>query len=78
VDIPEVFGECVRESRFLKENFTAFERLLLRMLDVDLESSMDFLTYILFAPSYLKKLLALGFEDGKKNHDKLIEFFEGD
>ncbi|MBX7149938.1 patatin-like phospholipase family protein [bacterium] len=75
-DIRKVFFECVEQKNFLRQNTSYFERFLLKALDVDLMSGLDFLTFILFIPAYLKKLLELGFEDARANHNKLVSFFE--
>ena len=75
-DIRKIFRECVDDPKFLKRNLTPFERTLMKVLDVDIRHGEDFLSFILFVPSYLKRMLELGFEDARRNHDKLVEFFE--
>lgn len=75
VDPEQIFSHCIARSDFLKKGLTSFERTLLKILDVDLESGGDFLSFILFYPEYLKELFALGFEDAKRRHDDLLEFF---
>lgn len=75
VDIRKVFRECVDQADFMKRNLTYFERFLLRVLDVDLKQGLDFLTFILFVPSYMQRLLELGYEDAKAQHDQLVQFF---
>lgn len=75
-DIRKIFAECVVDPKFLKRNLTAFERTLLKVLDVDIRYGNDFLSFILFVPAYLKKMIELGFEDAKAHHDELIAFFE--
>ena len=73
-DIGEIFSHCYRHGR--KEHLTAFEKFLVRFLDIDPTAGIDFLSYISFMPQYLKKLLELGFEDGKRHHNDLKEFLE--
>lgn len=73
-DIGEIFRQCYSHSR--KEHLTAFEKFLVRFLDIDPTAGIDFLSYISFMPQYLKKLLELGFEDGKRHHNDLKEFLE--
>ncbi|MBI2340244.1 MAG: patatin-like phospholipase family protein [Deltaproteobacteria bacterium] len=75
-DIRTIFRECVDDPKFLKKNLTTFERTLMKVLDVDIRHGEDFLSFILFIPFYMKRLLELGFEDARKNHDRLVEFFE--
>ena len=42
---------------------------------VEAEGDNDFMSYLLFEPEYLKVLVQLGFEDAKKEHDHLTNFF---
>lgn len=76
VDIRKIFSECVEGLAPMKKMMTSFEKALLKVLDVDLSHGQDFLSFILFAPTYMKKLVELGFEDAKSRHDDLISFFE--
>lgn len=73
-DVRDIFMECVEGQNFFSKRLTTFERFLLKILDVDLKSGKDFLSYITFNPMYLQKLLELGFEDAKAKHDELVEF----
>ncbi len=72
VDIGEIFKECFRQRN--KDEQTFFEKFLLRTMDVDPYSGVDLLSYLSFSPHYLKRLLDLGFEDAKSQHQELIEF----
>ncbi|MBI4412534.1 MAG: patatin-like phospholipase family protein [Deltaproteobacteria bacterium] len=71
-DIGEMFGRCFKKGR--DRHFTSFEKLLVRFLDVDPTNGIDFLSYIVFMPEYLKALLDLGFEDARRHHNQLKEF----
>ncbi len=73
-DIGEIFSHCYKRGR--DKHFGSFEKFMVRMLDIDPAAGVDFLSYIAFMPEYLKKLLELGFEDARKNHAELKEFFE--
>lgn len=73
-DLREVFRESIEKTQFFKKNLTRLEKTLLKILDVDLNTGKDFLSFIMFYPEYLHRLLELGFEDARSNHDKLIEF----
>jgi len=75
-DIREIFAECAIDSQLIRKNLTTFEKVLFRLLDVDLRRGQEFLSFILFIPSYIKKLLELGFEDARSNHEALVKFFE--
>ena len=71
-DIGDIFSQCFREEG--SEHFTSFEKFLIRFLDADSKGGIDMLSYISFLPSYLKRLLELGFEDAKSHHDEIEEF----
>ncbi|MFO1464181.1 MAG: patatin-like phospholipase family protein [bacterium] len=71
-------GELFRHSFKTKDrkHLSTFEKFLIRFLDVDPESGVDFLSYISFTPDYLSHLLDLGFQDAKRHHNQLKEFME--
>ncbi len=52
---------------------STLEKLLTRMLDVDAEGAVELLSYLTFAPDYLKELVDLGYEDAKKHRDALMQ-----
>ncbi len=52
---------------------STLEKLLTRMLDVDAEGAVELLSYLTFAPEYLKELIDLGYEDAKKHRDALMQ-----
>jgi NTE family protein len=73
-DVAELFRESYREAD--RKHLSTFEKFLIRFLDVDPESGVDFLSYISFTPAYLGRLLDLGFEDGRRHHNELKAFLE--
>lgn len=73
-DIGEIFSQCYKRGR--NTHFSSFEKFMVRLLDIDPSSGVDFLSYIAFMPEYLKKLLDLGFEDARSNHNELKVFLE--
>lgn len=73
-DIGNIFSQCFRQEG--EEHFTSFEKFLIRFLDADTRGGIDMLSYISFLPSYLRRLLELGFEDAKDQHEALVEFME--
>ncbi|HKY64497.1 MAG TPA: patatin-like phospholipase family protein [bacterium] len=58
--------------------FAAFEKMLIRLLDIEPSTGSDLLSYLTFAPEYLRTLFDLGFEDAKKNRQRLIEIMDGE
>ncbi len=73
-DIGNIFSQCFRHEG--SEHFTSFEKFLIRFLDADTKGGIDMLSYISFLPSYLQRLLQLGFEDMKSRHEEIVEFME--
>jgi len=73
-DLRSLFGECIEGQHFFSKMLTGFERTLFKILDVDIHSGKDFLSFIIFHPMYMQKLLELGFEDARARHDELVEF----
>lgn len=73
-DIGELFRYCFKHKD--RKHLSTFEKFLIRFLDVDPESGVDFLSYISFTPDYLKHLLDLGYEDAQRQHNQLKEFME--
>lgn len=75
-DLRDIFLGSVEKDATFKKQLTSFEISLLRALDVDLSTGKDFLSFLMFYPPYLKKLLELGFSDAQLQHNKLIDFLE--
>lgn len=73
-DLREIFRESIEKVQFFKKNLTRLEKTLLKILDVDIHTGKDFLSFIMFYPEYLHRLLELGFEDARTHHDTLAEF----
>ena len=73
-DIGEIFRRAFQQRS--RAHLTTFEKFLIRFLDVDPNSGVDFLSYITFMPEYLKALLDLGFEDAKTHHNAIKEFLD--
>lgn len=73
-DIAEMFSHIFRKSP--RKDFTTFEKFMVRLLDVDPTSGVDFLSYLSFMPEYLRSLLDLGYEDAKRHHNELKEFLD--
>src|SRR5262249_35291242 len=70
VDIHSLVDETIRGGFSKVKTFSAFERFLLRVFEADPHKGHDLLSYLLFEPTYLQKLIDLGFEDAKKKHDE--------
>jgi len=56
--------------------FTSFEKLLVRVLDIDPATGSDLLSYLTFAPGYLQTLFDLGYEDAKRHRNQLIDIMD--
>ncbi len=58
--------------------FSSMEKLLTRLLDVNTEGAIELLSYLTFSKEYLKELIDLGYEDAKRQRNRLIELMEND
>lgn len=76
VDFGTFVDETVRGSYRKLISLGLLERAILRLLEAQPEYGNDLLSYFLFEPTYLKKLIELGYEDARSHHDKLLEFAE--
>ena len=74
--ISGLFLKWARKSKKSDFQFAAFEKLLIRVLDIDPSTGSDLLSYLTFAPEYLRTLFDLGFEDAKKYRSRLIEIMD--
>jgi NTE family protein len=72
--ISEIFSRWFQKQR-KKGSFklSTLERLLTRVLDIDAPGAIELFSYLTFANDYIKELIDLGYEDAKKNRERLIE-----
>ncbi|HLG19297.1 MAG TPA: patatin-like phospholipase family protein [Bdellovibrionota bacterium] len=75
-NIANLVDETARGSLQNLRTMGILERFVLRVLETDPGQGSDFLSYFLFEPSYLKKLIDLGYEDARRHHDALAAFAE--
>jgi len=76
MNISSLVDETVRGNLRNLKTLGIMERFVLRLLEADPISGNDFLSYFLFEPIYLQKLIDLGFEDARNHHDQLATFAE--
>ena len=65
-----------REEKHFK--FSALEKMLVRLLDIDPTTGSDLLSYLIFAPHYVRDLFELGFQDAKSQRKELIDILSED
>ncbi len=75
-DISDIFSEWFKNRSNKDESFSYFEKMLLRVLDIDPIAGVDILSYLAFVPGYIKLLLELGYQDAKSHHHELLDFFD--
>jgi hypothetical protein len=72
--ISEIFGRWFHKQRKSKRfKFSTFEKLLTRLLDIDTPGAIELMSYLTFAEEYIKELIDLGYEDAKRNRDRLMD-----
>lgn len=65
--------ERVEKDKF---KFSTLEKMLIRLLDIDPTTGSDLMSYLIFAPNYIRDLFDLGYEDAKKQRKHLIDIME--
>lgn len=74
--ISNLFINWFKQGRKDDFQFSSFEKLLIRILDIDPRGGKDLLSYLTFAPSYLHELFELGFQDAQKQKNEILEAME--
>jgi len=65
--------EGAQKGRF---KFSAMEKFLIRLLEIDPLSGSDLMSYLTFAPEYIEQIFELGYRDAEKRRDDLIDLLE--
>jgi NTE family protein len=77
VPIPTVFSEWFQTCRNGDRWRLSFmERLLMKFLDISPAFSLDLLSYLTFERDYLVRLMDLGFEDARRQQDRICAFLD--
>ncbi|MBF0492549.1 MAG: patatin-like phospholipase family protein [Deltaproteobacteria bacterium] len=76
--LPSTFISNIFEQWYTKLSkgvykLSAMEQLLLRVLDVNATDSLELLSYLTFSKEYIQDLVELGYQDAKKQKDRLID-----
>jgi NTE family protein len=75
-DIGCLSAEYVREPLFMQRNRGVLGRLMRRMADAEGAGQADLLSYLLFDGEYARRLIELGRNDARRQHEELCSFFE--
>ncbi len=76
--INKIFIETFHNSKKVGFKFSAMEKLLVRILDLDPDSGSDLLSYLVFYQPYLRAIFDLGYEDAKKMKQEILDILEDD
>ncbi len=76
VNISSLVDDTIRGSYKRLRSFGMMEKFILRLLESGPGQGATLLSYFLFEPTYVEKLIDLGFQDAKAKHDELVAFAE--
>jgi hypothetical protein len=76
VSLPTIFAEWFQSAGRPKWHLSFMERFFMRLLDISPAFSHDLLSYLTFEKDYLVRLVDVGFEDAKAQHDNICAFLE--
>lgn len=77
--VSEIFQRWFNKARKSGTfEFSSMEKLLTRLLDVNTDGAIEMLSYLTFSKEYLSELLDLGYEDAKRQRNRLIELMDDD
>ncbi|MCB1197952.1 MAG: patatin-like phospholipase family protein [Deltaproteobacteria bacterium] len=75
-DITVFVDEELRKSLRSLQTFGALEKTIIRLLEIDQNKGSNLLSYFLFEPTYIQKLIELGMQDARAKHDQIMQFIE--
>lgn len=76
--VSQIFGRWFHRKKKKDFKFSTLEKLLTRLLDIDTEGGIELFSYLTFANEYIKELIDLGYEDAKRNRNRIIELMGDD
>ncbi len=74
-DIGVIASHHFKRLSLRREALSPVHRFFSSVVDSSGDGNNDFLSYLLFQREYLESLIQLGFEDARRAHDDLEEFF---
>jgi NTE family protein len=73
-DIGEIALTCIKSGDVDARGFT--RRLIRRVASAESDYGADLMSYLLFDRSFANRLIALGFEDARRQRDEILDFFD--
>ncbi|MBI3992892.1 MAG: patatin-like phospholipase family protein [Candidatus Lambdaproteobacteria bacterium] len=76
-DIGRVATYHFRRMVAQRDKLTPVQKFFARAAEGSPDAQNDLVSYLMFEPGYLHELINLGFEDARREHDRLVNFFSG-
>lgn len=77
VPLSSIFADWHDHGKKKTLQLSWMEKVMMRLLDVNPALNRDLLSYLTFEPNYLSRIIDLGFEDARRQHDSLCRFLGG-
>ena len=77
MDIGAIASEHFMQLLKRKEVLTPMQKFFAKTMEGTPDTNNDLVSYLLFNREYLDTMLQMGYEDARKEHDRLVNFFLG-
>jgi NTE family protein len=76
-DIGEIASQHFTHLISQRDTLTPMQRFFAKVLESSPDGQNDLMSYLMFEPEFLQALIELGYQDARRQHDRLVNFFLG-